>query len=357
MATVTGYLSGVSPSMLAFLVFGTTKTFQQKIFKTFVPKALRRKLNMCDEDDFYTRRQRHASHLPTGSVRHSCAHSTTRAVSLQPVAGTNAMASPMEPPAIVVRRPSAVAQPGDPRGTSQNVDEPGCLWIDDASSRSSTPSPSPSQIGVAVTIPTFLKDDGDTDVESGHGISAPIPLSRFNARSSNNNDSSNRSSAGGPVVNQMSQRSRNTSTVSFAAMDWNQERTSKSSHGSDGYRHNLGSPVRGSESGDLRLYGGGPLSSNSTRLFYSPLRSGGESGHSRLGGGGPLGSNSSRQYYGTPRRGSEGGDLRLGRGGPLGSNSSRPFYGQPRRGSEGSSPRLDDVTQGRAPTQTSRYPL
>lgn len=41
MSTVTGYLSGVSPSLLAFVVFGTTKTFQHKIYKTFIPSLIR----------------------------------------------------------------------------------------------------------------------------------------------------------------------------------------------------------------------------------------------------------------------------------------------------------------------------
>ncbi|CAN8097649.1 unnamed protein product [Discula destructiva] len=43
MGTVTGYLSGVSPSLLAFLVFGTTKAFQRKMARTFLPAFLRRK--------------------------------------------------------------------------------------------------------------------------------------------------------------------------------------------------------------------------------------------------------------------------------------------------------------------------
>lgn len=76
MATVTGYLSGVSPSLLAFIVFGTTKTFQRKMYKTFVPAAIRQKWSGRrkhggpddddDDNDKYTRR-------PEGSLPFSSA--------------------------------------------------------------------------------------------------------------------------------------------------------------------------------------------------------------------------------------------------------------------------------------------
>ncbi|WYZ46757.1 hypothetical protein EsH8_IX_000982 [Colletotrichum jinshuiense] len=42
-SSVRGYVSGVTPSLVAFLVFGTTKTFQRKIYATFVPKRFQRK--------------------------------------------------------------------------------------------------------------------------------------------------------------------------------------------------------------------------------------------------------------------------------------------------------------------------
>lgn len=51
LSSVRGYLSGVSPSLLAFIVFGTTKTFQKKMYKTFVPKFLRKGGNASDDDD------------------------------------------------------------------------------------------------------------------------------------------------------------------------------------------------------------------------------------------------------------------------------------------------------------------
>ncbi|KAK7699047.1 hypothetical protein SLS64_011960 [Diaporthe eres] len=53
LSSVRGYLSGVSPSLLAFIVFGTTKTFQKKMYKTFVPRFLRERgrRNGNDDDD------------------------------------------------------------------------------------------------------------------------------------------------------------------------------------------------------------------------------------------------------------------------------------------------------------------
>ncbi|OHF03897.1 hypothetical protein CORC01_00759 [Colletotrichum orchidophilum] len=42
-SSIRGYVSGVSPSLVAFLVFGTTKTFQRKMYDTFMPKILSKK--------------------------------------------------------------------------------------------------------------------------------------------------------------------------------------------------------------------------------------------------------------------------------------------------------------------------
>lgn len=67
MSTVTGYLSGVSPSMLAFLVFGTTKPFQRKMYQTFVPAFIRNRNKPEDDDDeFFGCRQpaQHSTYLP-----------------------------------------------------------------------------------------------------------------------------------------------------------------------------------------------------------------------------------------------------------------------------------------------------
>ncbi|KAK1851129.1 glycoside hydrolase [Colletotrichum chrysophilum] len=42
-SSVRGYVSGVTPSLVAFLVFGTTKTFQRKMYETFVPRSLQKR--------------------------------------------------------------------------------------------------------------------------------------------------------------------------------------------------------------------------------------------------------------------------------------------------------------------------
>ncbi|KAK1674999.1 hypothetical protein BDP55DRAFT_665551 [Colletotrichum godetiae] len=72
-SSIRGYVAGVTPSLVAFLVFGTTKTFQRKIHDTFMLKGL-------------SRRNRHKQNL---------------SLSL----GDSAAASPPHPPA---RRPQQV---------------------------------------------------------------------------------------------------------------------------------------------------------------------------------------------------------------------------------------------------------
>ncbi|KAK7442849.1 hypothetical protein CaCOL14_011070 [Colletotrichum acutatum] len=42
-SSIRGYVAGVTPSLVAFLVFGTTKTFQCKIHDTFMPKGFSRR--------------------------------------------------------------------------------------------------------------------------------------------------------------------------------------------------------------------------------------------------------------------------------------------------------------------------
>ncbi|KAH0430455.1 hypothetical protein CcaCcLH18_07835 [Colletotrichum camelliae] len=46
-SSVRGYVSGVTPSLVAFLVFGTTKTFQRKMYETFVPRSLQKRRRLC----------------------------------------------------------------------------------------------------------------------------------------------------------------------------------------------------------------------------------------------------------------------------------------------------------------------
>lgn len=65
LSSVRGYLSGVSPSLLAFIVFGTTKTFQKKMYRTFVPKFLRKGNRNDDDDDMF--RCRAPSQLPSSN--------------------------------------------------------------------------------------------------------------------------------------------------------------------------------------------------------------------------------------------------------------------------------------------------
>ncbi|KAG6364239.1 hypothetical protein INS49_005838 [Diaporthe citri] len=74
LSSVRGYLSGVSPSLLAFIVFGTTKTFQKKMYRAFVPRFLRKGSRADDDDDMF--RCRTPAQLP--SSRYS---STVRASS------------------------------------------------------------------------------------------------------------------------------------------------------------------------------------------------------------------------------------------------------------------------------------
>ncbi|KAI7775386.1 hypothetical protein LA080_006849 [Diaporthe eres] len=76
LSSVRGYLSGVSPSLLAFIVFGTTKTFQKKMYKTFVPRFLRKGRRNGNDDDDEMFRCRTPAQLP--SSRYS---STVRASS------------------------------------------------------------------------------------------------------------------------------------------------------------------------------------------------------------------------------------------------------------------------------------
>lgn len=74
LSSVRGYLSGVSPSLLAFIVFGTTKTFQKKMYRTFVPKFLR-KSTRDDDDDMF--RCRAPSHLPSSNYSSTIRASST----------------------------------------------------------------------------------------------------------------------------------------------------------------------------------------------------------------------------------------------------------------------------------------
>ncbi|KAJ0114149.1 glycoside hydrolase [Diaporthe amygdali] len=73
LSSVRGYLSGVSPSLLAFVVFGTTKTFQKKMYRTFVPKFLRK--GGRDDDDMFT--CRNAAQVPSSDYSSTLRASST----------------------------------------------------------------------------------------------------------------------------------------------------------------------------------------------------------------------------------------------------------------------------------------
>ncbi|ORY59126.1 uncharacterized protein BCR38DRAFT_399315 [Pseudomassariella vexata] len=45
LSSIRGYISGVTPSIVAFIVFGTTRPFREKLLATFVPKRWRKNTN------------------------------------------------------------------------------------------------------------------------------------------------------------------------------------------------------------------------------------------------------------------------------------------------------------------------
>lgn len=63
----------MSPSLLAFVVFGTTKTFQKKMYRTFVPKFLRK--SGRDDDDMFT--CRNAAQMPSSDYSSTLRASST----------------------------------------------------------------------------------------------------------------------------------------------------------------------------------------------------------------------------------------------------------------------------------------
>ncbi|KAJ4391519.1 hypothetical protein N0V93_005137 [Gnomoniopsis smithogilvyi] len=230
MSTVTGYLSGVSPSLLAFLVFGTTKAFQRKMYRSFVPRFLRK-----DDDTLTSLR----SQLPISSTNNSSNARASNYYTPQTPKHYRSTSSIRSPPE------SVAFTPGTPR-TSRSVPtrdqlshyrsdssirkpepiiveelppvdlkplplkpiyEPAATWLEDESPPESRQRA--SQIGVAISEPTspanpvvspwreptFLRDaDDDDSIQSeerrrsrGRLPQFSIPLSRFN---NNNNNAS-----------------------------------------------------------------------------------------------------------------------------------------------------------------------
>lgn len=209
MSTVTGYLSGVSPSLLAFIVFGTTKTFQHKMYQTFIPQAIRKKLSghkHSDLDDGFTCRNAEGS-LPFSSAAWSSfARASTIVVTGPPhpppdtksIGSTSAPTTPCTPRRGSLRPPERTSFLSPIREPFQNR-RGSAAAVDDVEAQGLRRS----QIGVAVsgspepqsprpvlhksrgrratfgTIGTFFRDDSVEDLQQ------QIPLSRFNMRKHN----------------------------------------------------------------------------------------------------------------------------------------------------------------------------
>lgn len=179
MKTVTGYLSGVSPSLLAFIVFGTTKTFQRKLYRTFVPKFLRRKQSRRrsgrDGFDFGPPSEvPFSSAFTTPATTNTTKNSSTAPPSPQKRARALSLQLSRPPP---VRKPEPALGP---------INEAGCVWLPDSSSSSSATSLRRSQIGLALASPppsaarqTFLRPEGDSDESDRSPVATAIPMSRF----------------------------------------------------------------------------------------------------------------------------------------------------------------------------------
>lgn len=250
MSTVTGYLSGVSPSLLAFLVFGTTKAFQRKMYRTFIPRFLRK------NDDSLTSLR--SSHLPISSTNNSSHARASAYYAPQTPKHYHSSSSIRSPPESIVFMPGT---PKTPRGGGgigeplrhyrsdasirkpepiiaeelppldlqhlklKRTYEPATTWLEDESPPESRERERTSQIGIAISAPTspasnnnplvspwreptFLRDADDDSIQnednrrkSRNWSMAPpprpsqqqqqqqlsIPLSRFNNSSTAGN--------------------------------------------------------------------------------------------------------------------------------------------------------------------------
>lgn len=207
MSTVTGYLSGVSPSLLAFLVFGTTKAFQRKMYRTFVPRFLRK------NDDSLTSLR--SSHLPISSTNNSSHARASAYYAPQTPKHYHSSSSIRSPPESIVFMPGT---PKTPRGglpgeplrhyrsdasirkpepiiaeelppldlqhlKLKRTYEPATTWLEDESPPESRERERTSQIGIAISAPTspatnnnplvspwreptFLRDADDDSIQS-----------------------------------------------------------------------------------------------------------------------------------------------------------------------------------------------
>lgn len=232
MSTVTGYLSGVSPSMLAFIVFGTTKTFQRKMYRTFVPRFIRKRIGRrggCvlpgDDDDDVIGGGLEAGPRPANHMPGSLTGSRTRASSIgaPPSYHTSITAvSATTPKRPISHNSSMPSVRRAERGGATHLGpiyEPSCTWLDEDDDDDTTCDDEESgyaqttrrglrrsQIGLAVTSspslpsgqppaplsptppqPTFLRDAADTPTPTPESENeqeeslGSIPLSRFNS--------------------------------------------------------------------------------------------------------------------------------------------------------------------------------
>lgn len=179
MATVTGYLSGVSPSMLAFIVFGTTKTFQRKMYRTFVPRALRRRISGASSrssskgdgdghgDDRMAAWHR-GSHMPPPSTANSSRARASLTANSSRGSTTTFGSTPKRPHSVSVTSASSTTMNATTTATTVPsarklgpIYEPECLWLDEDDDEDENGGPGVetgskvrhSQIGLAVTVP------------------------------------------------------------------------------------------------------------------------------------------------------------------------------------------------------------
>lgn len=163
LSSVRGYLSGVSPSLLAFIVFGTTKTFQKKMYKTFVPKFLRK--GRADDSDDEMFRCRTPSHLPLSNYNSTIRNSS--AILPPPSTATTYVNSPRslshQDSSLSMRKPEPAAL------LSTIPDEP------DDFAEVDPRFPRRSQIGMALSkLPTPPKiEDGHSGSWQDNGLSSP----------------------------------------------------------------------------------------------------------------------------------------------------------------------------------------
>lgn len=208
MSTVTGYLSGVSPSLLAFLVFGTTKAFQRKMYRTFIPRFLRK------NDDSLTSLR--SSHLPISSTNNSSHARASAYYAPQTPKHYPSSSSIRSPPESIVFMPGTPKTPRSVGGLGEPLRhyrsdasirkpepiiaeelppldlqhlklkrtyEPATTWLEDESPPESRERERTSQIGIAIGAPTspatknnplvspwreptFLRDADDDSIQS-----------------------------------------------------------------------------------------------------------------------------------------------------------------------------------------------